>query len=596
MAASDELQALLLEVAQACTSGDRTDLAERVDSRREVLAAPSIVVVVAGEFKAGKSSLVNALLGADVCPVDDDIATSVPTMVRFAVEPGVRVRREAGDPNGPDGPEPVDRVAAYATEAGNPANREGVRLVEVGVPSPLLADGLVLVDTPGVGGLGSTYAAATATALTMADAVLFVSDASQEYTGPELEFLAAARRTCPQVVAVLTKIDVVPHWKRVLELDEGWLEGAGVPGGLVPTSAALQLRGRREARADLRSESGLEALVDRLDDVAGTFRRHAGAAAVADVHAVLAQLAAPLRAELDALADPSGLLEELELTERQAQELTTETAEWLAVLDDGILDLDRELEEDLTRRIKGVLVKAEQTVRTTDPASGWEQFEAALTREVSQEISEVAVRLTEGANEVAGRLARHFAEQEAVIAPSITAPGRLPVDGAGAVVLGPRGAAWRGVLVDAGWGGVEALGVLASILTFTSFSLFNPFALVIGALVGGKTLRDSRRREVERRREQALEAITRYGDDAVRAADREFKANARRIRRELRTAYQRRAQALHRSARESLAAANRTLGSDESTRAARHDALAARLRALEALDQRADQLPAARPR
>jgi hypothetical protein len=209
---------------------------------------------------------------------------------------------------------------------------------------------------------------------------------------------------------------------------------------------------------------------------------------------------------------------------------------------------------------------------------------------VSHEISEVAVRLTEGANEVAARLARHFAEQEAVIAPTIGAPGRLPVDGAGAVTLGPRSAAWRGVLVDAGWGGVEALGVLASILTFTSFSLFNPFALVIGALVGGKTLRDSRRREVERRRDQAMEAITRYGDDAMRAADREFKVNVRRIRRELRTAYQRRAQALHRSARESLAAANRTLGSDESTRAARHDELVNRLHALEALDRRADEL------
>lgn len=593
MAASDDLQALLVEVAESCTSAGRTDLAERVDARREILAAPNVCVVVAGEFKAGKSSLVNALVGADVCPVDDDIATSVPTLVRFAVEAGVRVRRDAGDP---DGPHPVERVAAYVTEAGNPANRERVHVVEVGVPSALLRDGLVLVDTPGVGGLGSTYASATATALTMADAVLFVSDASQEYTGPELEFLAAARRTCPQVVPVLTKVDVVPHWRRVLELNEGWLDRAGVPGGLIPTAAALQLRGLHEGRADLRSESGLEAVVARLGHLTDNFRRDVSAAAVADIHAVLAQVVAPLRAQLDALADPDGLLEELEQVERRAQELNAEGAEWLAVLDDGMDDLDQELEDDLGRRIKAVLVKAEQTLRTTDPASGWEQFEAALTQRVSQEISEVAVRLTEGATEVAGRLARHFAEQEAVIAPTITAPGHLPVDGAGAVALGPRSAAWRGVLVDAGWGGVEALGVMASILTFTSFSLFNPFALVIGALVGGKTLRDSRRREVERRREQTLEAITRYGEDAIRAADREFKANTRRIRRELRTAYQRRAQALHRSARESLAAANRTLGGDESMRAAHHDELASGLRSVEVLDRRADELLAASAR
>src|SRR5690606_40618541 len=62
-----------------------------------------------------------------------------------------------------------------------------------------ISGGLVLVDTPGVGGLGSAHGAATMAAVAGADAVVFVSDAAQEYTRPELDFLASAMQMCPNV-------------------------------------------------------------------------------------------------------------------------------------------------------------------------------------------------------------------------------------------------------------------------------------------------------------------------------------------------------------------------------------------------------------
>ena len=201
VAFSDDVHDVLRTVADAAVQAGRTDLAARLTDRAAGLNAPELCVVVAGEFKAGKSSLVNALVGANICPVDDDVATSVPTLLRFAATPGVRARRNGddadGDADGDGSVEEVGRLAAYATEHGNPDNREGLRFVEVGIPSPALRDGLVLVDTPGVGGLRSAYASATMTALAMAHAVVFVSDASQEYTRPELDFLAAAARALP---------------------------------------------------------------------------------------------------------------------------------------------------------------------------------------------------------------------------------------------------------------------------------------------------------------------------------------------------------------------------------------------------------------
>src|SRR4051794_7862729 len=68
---------------QACRAYGREDLGQRLSTVRKSLDDPGIHVVVAGEFKKGKSSLVNALVGVAVCPVDDDTATAVPTYIRF---------------------------------------------------------------------------------------------------------------------------------------------------------------------------------------------------------------------------------------------------------------------------------------------------------------------------------------------------------------------------------------------------------------------------------------------------------------------------------------------------------------------------------
>src|SRR6185436_12786473 len=106
---------------QACQAYGRTDLVGRLDRARKMLADPTAHIVVAGEFKQGKSSLVNALLGTTVCPVDDDVATAVPTYVRHGDEQRAALLLE-----GPDGEPPVrrpidlDDVRAHVMERGRP--------------------------------------------------------------------------------------------------------------------------------------------------------------------------------------------------------------------------------------------------------------------------------------------------------------------------------------------------------------------------------------------------------------------------------------------------------------------------------------------
>ena len=199
----------------------RPDLEGRLRQARARLDDGHVRVLVVGEFKQGKSLLVNGLVGAPVCPVRDDVATSVATVVSHAPQPAITLRARVQGPDGRSTVRPVQRtevpvaamaeaLAGYVTERGNPGNRRGLAEVEARLPCRLLAGGLQIVDTPGVGGLRSLHGAATMAALPTADAVLLVSDASQEYTAPELEFLRQAIRLCPNVVCVAHEDRHVP--------------------------------------------------------------------------------------------------------------------------------------------------------------------------------------------------------------------------------------------------------------------------------------------------------------------------------------------------------------------------------------------------
>jgi hypothetical protein len=294
----------------------RPDLEARLRHARARLLDDRIRVLVVGEFKQGKSLLVNALVSAPVCPVYDDVATSVPTVVGHAEEPSLTLVRSATGPDGAPAEhrcEPVavpleqlaDVTARHVAESHNPGNRQRLARVEVGIPRHLLAAGLEVVDTPGVGGLHSVHGAATVSALPTADAVLLVSDASQEYTAPELEFLAQAVSLCPNVACVLTKTDLHPEWRRIAELDRAHLRAAGIDAELIAVSSLVRWQAVLSGDAALNEESGfaeLEAYLTRR--VLGRADLLARRSTVHDVVGVTDQLLDVLRAERSAVRDP----------------------------------------------------------------------------------------------------------------------------------------------------------------------------------------------------------------------------------------------------------------------------------------------------
>ncbi len=229
----------------------RPDLIERLAHAKQRIESRSVTVAVVGEFKRGKSTLVNALIQTSACPVDADIVTAVPTLVKYGEKVAVTAYlQRPGDPEPTAKQVGIKDLARLVSEAVD-EGANNVRSVELRVPHRLLRSGLCLLDTPGVGGLDSVHGQVTLASLNGADALLFVTDASQELTAPELDFLKTAVGRCPMAAVVVTKTDLYLHWRRVVELTRQHVTDAGLDLPVIPVSSFLRLRASTSAGPEL---------------------------------------------------------------------------------------------------------------------------------------------------------------------------------------------------------------------------------------------------------------------------------------------------------------------------------------------------------
>ncbi len=166
-------------------------------------------LVVMGEIKKGKSSFINALCGkTGLVPVHSDVATSTVFKIHYGPEVKYSVffqdLDEGGKPRKLVIPESA--VNDYGTESGNPENIKKVDFISVEAPSEILKDGLIIVDTPGVGGLFKKHRDITYRHAPKADAIFFVTDSIESPIGAdEVKFLKELRRITGLVYFVQTK-------------------------------------------------------------------------------------------------------------------------------------------------------------------------------------------------------------------------------------------------------------------------------------------------------------------------------------------------------------------------------------------------------
>jgi Dynamin family len=583
-------------------AGDRRDLLQRLAHTRRRLLDPTVRVLVVGEFKQGKSLLINALVDAPVCPVDDDIATALPTEVSYSKTPTATLVR------GVDGASDaeitrvqlsIDELASYVSEAGNPADRQGLLRAEVGIPRQILADGLALVDTTGVGGLSSVHTTSTVAALPTADAVLLVSDASQEYSEPEIDFLRQAMKLCPNVACVLTKIDLYPQWRRISELDRVHLAGANVEADLLPVSSTLRLHAMRAEDKQLDDESGFPALVRYLRNAVAQADRLSRRSVAHDVFTVTDHLAVSLRTELQAQRDPEGgtaLMAELEAAKSRAENLQRRTSRWQQTLSDGMTDLTADIEFDLRDRMRQVVRTGEAALEQADPHAIWEQFTEWLGQQLAAATSDNFVWANQRAQSIAQQVAVHFAEDGGELlpelrlgatpttldaVPGLAAPHADDPKLVGKLLTGMRGS----------YGGMIMFGMLTMLAG--AASMFNPVSLVAGLVLGGKTLRDDKHSRLKRQQAEAQMLLRRQIDDVTFHVSKECRDRLRQVQRLLRDHFSEVATELQRSLIESIQAAEKAAHTEDSQRQQRINRLNAELAQIDAVRQDARALLAA---
>lgn len=168
-------------------------------------------LAVLGQFKRGKSTFLNALLGETILPSAVVPLTAIPTFISH----GERLRcsvfflEEKGPVEvSPSGSEELKSfLATYVTEEGNPNNTMGVERVEVFHPSEILGKGVVLIDTPGIGSTFRHNTEATLNFLPQCDAAVFLVSADPPITEVEVQFLKEVKARVARLFFILNKVD-----------------------------------------------------------------------------------------------------------------------------------------------------------------------------------------------------------------------------------------------------------------------------------------------------------------------------------------------------------------------------------------------------
>lgn len=239
-----------------------------VEQSRELmvkLAEDRFTLAVVGQFKRGKTSLMNAIVGQDILPTGILPVTSAVTILRFGPHERLLIPR----PNTLLSEEaPVSALPDYVTQELNPGNRKRIERVYLELPLPFLRRGVEFVDTPGVGSAIEANTATTMSFLPHCDAAVFVTSADSPMTAVETAFLADIREHADKVFFVVNKIDLLEDREREEVL--GYISqtiqrqtGATVP-RVFSVSSRLGLQARLAGDSERYAASGLAALEETL--------------------------------------------------------------------------------------------------------------------------------------------------------------------------------------------------------------------------------------------------------------------------------------------------------------------------------------------
>ena len=259
-------------------------------------------ILVCCEFKRGKSTFINALIERNVCPTDVDICTSIASVIKYG--PKQKAIRAYGDFSNIRYQEiDFDDIQVYtvgtAEEIGNTI------FIEIELPLEELKKGLVIIDTPGVGGIDPRHALLTNYFLPQADVTLFMTDVNEPLSTTELDFyknkvLQYAKRN----VIIVNKADL-KNSQSVEEIRQDTINKVSVYAQTTPESLDVISVSAADC---IRQENGLgnfPKLRTLLDILVNEFKAEQYACIRDDISEQISFIIMPLQAQLNQIESPS---------------------------------------------------------------------------------------------------------------------------------------------------------------------------------------------------------------------------------------------------------------------------------------------------
>ena len=307
-------------------------------------------VAFIGQFKRGKSSLINAILGEEILPTDMLPVTSVITIVQF----GEHRRYIVNYNDGHSDQIGIDSIPDFVSEANNPSNVKAVKDVVVELPIPILQNGIRLVDTPGIGSVFALNTETTVTYIPKIDIAVVVLGSDPPVSAEELSLIKAVSQRANTLYVVLNKADLVDPQaiERVKEFTRDVIKSelGTEPERIFHVSARDVLKGKPDKE--------LNALIQNLVELSNQSRTD--------------------------LADSSAKYGVVHLSQQLVQKIELEKLALLAPiaeLDARIVKFEQSM-QDISDLMLGVLTRTRENMRYN-----WETFETNRQNAVEREKS-----------------------------------------------------------------------------------------------------------------------------------------------------------------------------------------------------------------
>jgi len=164
----------------------------------------TIDIAVLGQFKSGKSSLINSIIGENILPIGVVPVTAIVTRLQYGITPNIIIRFTNGSKKSTG----INELPLYVTEKHNPENIRKVAFVIVNHPALNRFKKVSIIDTPGLGSFYRHNSDTTLQWLPNTGVAIVGVSAERPLSEDDINLLKGIARYCPTVALVITKTDL----------------------------------------------------------------------------------------------------------------------------------------------------------------------------------------------------------------------------------------------------------------------------------------------------------------------------------------------------------------------------------------------------